>query len=249
MCVPFLKCGNLATMISSEDLPQTVSNVTSGYKEQKPVAVVRPTLNLGLSTENQRGLSDGSLPTSPEFDSDQVSGVGCFLEHNTQEIIEDFLQLITSPSRLCGRHNKVLKTMKRVVDNLLVKHDIVYKGMLVKLNLDKRGHDMSVISSVAKDLFSDGITNWGRIASLLAFGAVVARYEKESGRGDCVSLVAEELSSFLMHDQKEWLLKNNSWDGFEEFFHIPDAESSVRTALTTFVTVAGIGAVLAYMTR
>lgn len=38
-------------------------------------------------------------------------------------------------------------------------------------------------------------------------------------------------------------------DGFEEFFHIPDAETSVRTALTTFVTVAGIGAVLAYMTR
>lgn len=84
-------------------------------------------------------------------------------------------------------------------------------GMLVKLNLDRRGHDMSVISSVAKELFSDGITNWGRIASLLAFGAVVARYEKESGRGDCVSLVAEELSFFLMHDQKEWLLKNNSW--------------------------------------
>lgn len=38
-------------------------------------------------------------------------------------------------------------------------------------------------------------------------------------------------------------------DGFVEFFHVSDPESSVRTALTTIVTVAGIGAVLAYLTR
>lgn len=83
--------------------------------------------------------------------------------------------------------------------------------MLVKLNLNERGDDMSVINSVAKELFSDGITNWGRIASLLAFGAVVARHEKDSGRGHCVSLVANEISSYLLFNQKEWLLKNNSW--------------------------------------
>ncbi|KAK3572323.1 hypothetical protein QTP86_030215 [Hemibagrus guttatus] len=124
----------------------------------------------------------------------------------------------------------------------------IVTGMLVKLNLDERGEDMSVISSVARELFSDGITNWGRIASLLAFGAVVARYEA-SERANCVSLVADEISSYLMYNQKEWLLKNKSWDGFVEFFHIPDPETSVRSALTTFVTVAGIGAVLAYMTR
>lgn len=84
-------------------------------------------------------------------------------------------------------------------------------GMLIKLELDKRGEDMRVISSVAKELFSDGITNWGRIASLLAFGVVVSQYEKKSGRGHCVSLVAEEISSYLLANKKEWLLKNNSW--------------------------------------
>ncbi|KAG7336007.1 hypothetical protein KOW79_000700 [Hemibagrus wyckioides] len=236
-------------MFRSKDLHLPVANVQS-YKE-KPFAVVspiqRPALNFGISTENLRG--HGSLPTSPESDSDEVPGVGCFLEHDTREIIADFFFLVTSSPRLCERHTKVLQTMKRVVDDLMVKHRIVYKGMLVKLNLDERGEDMSVISTVAKELFSDGITNWGRIASLLAFAAVVARYEKESGRGSCVGLVADEISSYLMSNQKEWLLKNKSWNGFVEFFHIPDPESSVRTALTTFVTVAGIGAVLAYMTR
>ncbi|KAB5586865.1 hypothetical protein PHYPO_G00006370 [Pangasianodon hypophthalmus] len=230
-------------MFSPKDLSVTVPNVPSGCKE-KPFAVVapipRPTLNLGISPENQRGLPDGSLPTSPESDCDEVPGVGCFLEHDTRELIVELFLLLTSSSRRCGRHNKVLHTMKRVVDSLLVKHELVYKGMLVKLGLDERGDDMSVISSVAKELFSDGITNWGRIASLLAFGAVVSQYEKQSGRGHCVSLVAEEISSYLLYNQKEWLLKNNSWEGFVEFFHVPDPESSVRTALTTFVTVAGV---------
>lgn len=84
-------------------------------------------------------------------------------------------------------------------------------GMLIKLNLDERGDDLRVISSVAKEIFSDGITNWGRIASLLTFGAVVSQYETQSGRGHCVNLVAQEISSYLLHDQKEWLVKNNSW--------------------------------------
>ncbi|KAK3550542.1 hypothetical protein QTP70_000013 [Hemibagrus guttatus] len=230
-------------MFSSKDLPLAVPNVQSGYKE-KPLAVVvpiqRPTLNFGISTENRRGLVDGSLPASPELDSDEVSGVGCFLEHNTREIIGDFFLLITSHSRHCGRHSKVLQTMKRVVDSLMVKHELVYKGMLVKLNLDERGEDMSVISSVARELFSDGITNWGRIASLLAFGAVVARYEA-SERANCVSLVADEISSYLMYNQKEWLLKNKSWDGFVEFFHIPDPETSVSyTSRNTIMILTGL---------
>ncbi|KAI5106208.1 MCL1, BCL2 family apoptosis regulator b [Silurus meridionalis] len=239
-------------MFSSKDLSVSVPTASSVFKE-KPFAVVspiqRPTLNLGISTENQRGLSSGSLPTSPEFDCDEVASVGCFLEHNTREIIADFFSLYTSPSYRCGRHNKVLQTMERVVDSLLVKHELVYKGMLTKLNLEEKGEDVSVICTVATEMFKDGITNWGRIASLLAFGAVVARFQKDSGRGHCVSQVAQQISSYLMGHQKEWLLKNNSWDGFVEFFHVPNPESSVRSALTSIVTVAGIGAVLAYLTR
>lgn len=118
-------------MFSSKDLPLSVANVQSLCKE-KPYAVVspiqRPILNIGISTENHRGLAHGSLPTSPESDSDEVPGVGCFLEHDTREIIADFFVLVTSPSYHCERHSKVLQTMKRVVDNLMIKHELVYKG-------------------------------------------------------------------------------------------------------------------------
>lgn len=122
-------------MFSSQNVPPSVSNVSSGYKE-KPLAVItptlRPVLNFGISSENQHRLADGSLPTSPESDGDEVPGVGCFLAHNTREIIGDFFHLSASPSRSYGRHVKVLKTMTRVVDSLLVKHELVYKGNVGK---------------------------------------------------------------------------------------------------------------------
>lgn len=126
-----VESGTLAMMFSPKDLSLSVPNVQSGYKE-RPLAVVAPiqrrTLALGISPEHQRGLFDGSLPASPESDCDEVPSVGCFLEHNTREIIAEFFLIFTSPSRPYGRHNKVLQTMKRVVDTLLVKHELVYKG-------------------------------------------------------------------------------------------------------------------------
>lgn len=77
--------------------------------------------------------------------------------------------------------------------------------------MEDRGDDVSFVGSVAKSTFEDGTTNWGRVASLVAFGAVVAQYLKDNGRGHCVEQVAEEISTFLLTDQRDWLIKNNGW--------------------------------------
>lgn len=83
--------------------------------------------------------------------------------------------------------------------------------MINKLFMEDRGDDVSFVGSVAKSTFEDGTTNWGRVASLLAFGAVVALYLKDNGRGHCVEQVAQEISTFLLTDQRDWLIKNNGW--------------------------------------
>lgn len=83
--------------------------------------------------------------------------------------------------------------------------------MLLKLGLDERGDDVTFVTSVAKSMFSDGQTNWGRIASLVAFGAVLCQYLKERGREPCIESVGQEISSYLLSDQRDWLIKNNSW--------------------------------------
>lgn len=83
--------------------------------------------------------------------------------------------------------------------------------MIVRLSLDDQGDDMSFVSSVAKSLFADGTTNWGRIVSLLAFGAAVCQSLKEKGRGHCVDLVSQEICTYLLSEQRNWLVNNNSW--------------------------------------
>lgn len=87
----------------------------------------------------------------------------------------------------------------------------LFTGMITKLQLDNKGDDMAFIGDVAKNIFSDGTTNWGRITSLVAFGAVVAKHQKENGKKDCVDLVAREIYSYLLKEQRDWLIKNNAW--------------------------------------
>ncbi|MBN3323367.1 MCL1 protein, partial [Atractosteus spatula] len=125
----------------------------------------------------------------------------------------------------------------------------VKPGMIAKLGLEQKGEDVSFVTGVAKSLFSDGKTNWGRIASLVSFGAVVAKQMKDSGRERCVEAVGQAISDYLLQDQREWLLNNRGWDGFVEFFHVEDPESTIRNALMAFAGVAGLGAGLALLIR
>lgn len=198
---------------------------------------------------------DGSLPCTPDNQTDSETEVSSCpsayeaLDVDTRQLISRFLREYTGLSKPGWKESSALSTMKRVVGDVLAKHRYAYNGMINKLSLEDRGHDASFVSAVAKSLFADGTTNWGRIASLMAFGAAVSQNLKESGRGDCVELVADGISSYLLTDQRDWLVKNNSWDGFVDFFRVADPESTVRTTLMAFAGFAGIGATLALLIR
>ncbi|KAJ8354622.1 hypothetical protein SKAU_G00221890 [Synaphobranchus kaupii] len=204
---------------------------------------------------SQSTNEDGSLPSSPDTPSgcgkipDFPASPNGKFEKETRELIEMFYRIHTEGSRSTRTSIKALSTMKRVVENLIEKHQFAYNGMILKLSLDQQEDSMNFVSCVAKNLFCDGTTNWGRIASLLAFGAVVCKHLKDSGREHCVPVVAQEISSYLLTDQRDWLLNNKAWEGFVEFFHVEDPESVVRNALMAFAGVAGIGAGLAYLIR
>ncbi|KAK7147238.1 hypothetical protein R3I94_009932 [Phoxinus phoxinus] len=223
----------------------TALNVNSGFRNGSKELVMSE-----LKAQNQctgNGLQ-GSVPSSPGSDCGEIDNYTS-LEMETRETIDIFLKNFTGlPHSKIGK-KQVLSTMKRVVESLVVKHEIAYKGMIARLNLENNGEDMSFITTVATDIFSDGITNWGRIASLLTFGAMVCRHQNERGHGKCVSLVAEDIASYLLTAQRDWLLKNKAWDGFVDFFHVPDTEGAVRNTLMAIGSVATFGAALAYLIR
>lgn len=198
---------------------------------------------------------DGSLPCTPEQHSDsETDGSGGHagdraLDTDTRGLISSFLRDFTGLTKCRWHQSKAQTTMKTVVEDVLSKHTLAYNGMIKKLDLDNQPDDMGFVSSVARNLFADGKTNWGRIASLVAFGAVVCQNLKQRGRDHCVDMVSEEISTYLLQNQRDWLIKNNSWDGFVEFFRVADPESTVRNTLLAFVGAAGIGATLAFLIR
>uniref|UniRef100_A0A8C6SW38 MCL1 apoptosis regulator, BCL2 family member b n=1 Tax=Neogobius melanostomus TaxID=47308 RepID=A0A8C6SW38_9GOBI len=192
----------------------------------------------------------GSLPCTPEFQSDSEQEMsGYSVENDTRQLLGDFFELITGISQPGWLQRPALTTMKRVVDNLLEKHRIAYNGRLNLPSNPNWGDDVTFMGDVARSIFEDGTTNWGRIASLISFGAVVCQYLKSKGRESCVERVAEEISSYLLSDQRDWLIRNNSWDGFVEFFRVDDPESKVRNTLMAVAGLAGIGATLAMLIR
>lgn len=214
---------------------------------------IKPLVMPELKAQNQftgNGLQ-GSVPSSPETDCEEIdnyTSIYAALEMDTRENIDIFLKSFSGLPHSKSGKKQVLSTMKRVVDSLAVKHELAYKGMIARLNPEQK-EDVSFVKTVATELFSDGITNWGRIASLLTFGAMVCKHQNDGGLGKCVSLVGEEISSYLLTDQRDWLLKNKAWDGFVEFFHVPDAEAAVRNTLMALGSVATFGAALAYLIR
>ncbi|KAG7234016.1 hypothetical protein INR49_006262 [Caranx melampygus] len=209
----------------------------------------------GFATKTSRedsDVDDGSLPCTPEMETDSDTDVSSgdeVLEADTRQLVSQAMIHFTGRSVTRWTEHKALQTMKRVVNDVLDKHRYAYNGMVKKLSLDNRGDDVRFVGSVAKQLFGDGTTNWGRIASLVAFGAVVCQHLKESGRENCVASVGEEISKYLLTEQRDWLVKNNSWEGFMEFFRVADPESTVRNTLMAVAGVAGLSATLALLIR
>nr|XP_034953541.1 induced myeloid leukemia cell differentiation protein Mcl-1 [Zootoca vivipara] len=146
----------------------------------------------------------------------------------------------------CGA--QALETLRRVGDNILDKHQLAFQGMLRKMEINKED-DLETVSKVAKHLFSDGITNWGRIVTLISFGAFLAKHLKSINQESAIGPLAELITEVLVTDKREWILNNNAWEGFVNFFHVEDVEGSIRSVLMAFAGVAGIGAGLAYMIR
>ncbi|XP_069869777.1 induced myeloid leukemia cell differentiation protein Mcl-1 homolog isoform X1 [Dipodomys merriami] len=223
-----------------------------GY-EPEPLGkrpAVLPLLELvGEASKSSR--TDGSLPSTPppaEEEDDE-------LYRQSLEIICRYLREQATGAKdakpLGGAgaaSRKALETLRRVGDGVQRNHETAFQGMLRKLDI-KNEDDVKSLSRVMIHVFSDGVTNWGRIVTLISFGAFVAKHLKSINQESCIEPLAESITDVLVRTKRDWLVKQRGWDGFVEFFHVEDLEGSIRNVLLAFAGVAGVGAGLAYLIR
>uniref|UniRef100_A0A8C7MNS2 Bcl-2 Bcl-2 homology region 1-3 domain-containing protein n=1 Tax=Oncorhynchus kisutch TaxID=8019 RepID=A0A8C7MNS2_ONCKI len=155
------------------------------------------------------------------------------LDTDTRQLIKCVLGQCTGLLKPRWNESKALSTMSRVIGQLLEKHRYTYNGMINTLYVDDRGDNVKFLSAVAHSIFEDGTVNWGRVAS--------------KGRDNCVDLVGEEISEYLVTHHKDWLVKHNSWNGFVEFFPVAEPESRCRNIIMTIFGLAGIGATMTFL--
>ncbi|XP_075763885.1 induced myeloid leukemia cell differentiation protein Mcl-1 [Pelodiscus sinensis] len=216
----------------------------------------------GCEPEAERlGPADGSLPSTPPEEADDADG----LYHDSLELISRYLREAADPAGPGGAKlfkrllsgprgagpaamEKALDTLRKVGDGVMEKHQIAFQGMLRKLDI-KNEEDLKSVSSVATHVFSDGITNWGRIVTLISFGAFVAKHLKSINQENCINTLAGIITDVLVSDKRDWLVNQRGWEGFVEFFRVEDLEGSIRNVLVAFAGFAGLGASLAYMMR
>lgn len=83
-------------------------------------------------------------------------------------------------------------------------------GMLRKLDI-KNEDDVKSLSRVMVHVFSDGVTNWGRIVTLISFGAFVAKHLKSINQESCIEPLAESITDVLVRTKRDWLVKQRGW--------------------------------------
>ncbi|KAM7171444.1 LOW QUALITY PROTEIN: induced myeloid leukemia cell differentiation protein Mcl-1 homolog [Macrochelys suwanniensis] len=203
----------------------------------------------------------GSLPsTSPAEDDDDLD----WLYQDSLEIISRYLREAAELAGPGGKKlykrllsgpwgagpaamEKALEMLQRVDDGIIEKHQIAFQGMLWKLDI-KNEEDLKSVTAVATHVFSDGVT-WGRIVTLISFGAFVAKHLKSINQETCINTLAEIITDVLVPGKRDWLVNQSGWEGFVEFFRVEDLEGSIRNVLVAFAGFAGLGASLAYMMR
>lgn len=83
---------------------------------------------------------------------------------------------------------------------------LFFSGMLRKLDI-KKEDDVKSFSRVMVYVFKDGVTNWGRIVTLISFGAFVAKYLKSINQESCIEPLAECITDVLVRTKRDWLVK------------------------------------------
>lgn len=63
------------------------------------------------------------------------------------------------------------------------------------------------LSRVMVHVFSDGVTNWGRIVTLISFGTYVAKHLKSINRESCIEPLAESITDVLLRSKRDWIVK------------------------------------------
>ncbi|CAI5654301.1 unnamed protein product [Oreochromis niloticus] len=72
--------------------------------------------------------------------------------------------------------------------------------------------EAAVVADVAREIYSDGLLNWGRLVSLVAFGAALLGVSKASP--ERARNIGVTIAAYMTDTHMDWFVDNGGWEGF-----------------------------------
>lgn len=204
-------------MATSDHPPSITSYLHTSNMMADKNLFAKVSQRMGLLPTTTKGLNDIK---SVAEDSTQTKGSGSPLDvvrREAEVIAEDVIINFGRDDR--KPPNKFCKTMRRTVKELSSRHDIAFKGMVNKLNLESN-NPFQTFNNVADEIYDDGQINWGRIVAVYAFAARLAN--DKGTNTDFPKKIALFVGKYVGNKLGQWIVDNGGWVSVTAFVYIID---------------------------
>ena len=194
--------------MATQDLPPSIAEtlLSSDNMINNKNLFAKVSQRFGL-LPGAKGLNDISQVIE---EGTQTVGIGSPLDRvrREAEVIAEDVILTFGRDDKKKAPSKFSKTMRRTVKELSSRHDIAFKGMVNKLNLDSNNPFQTFVN-VADEIFDDGQINWGRIVAVYAFASRLAARETE--KNDFPKKISLFVGKYVANKLGKWILDNGGW--------------------------------------
>lgn len=117
----------------------------------------------------------------------------------------------TSTNGPCNNH---AKTLRRTVDELSRRHEILFTSMVRRLSITEDSNETcQSFMRVMDEMFIDGHYNWGRVITIYAFASWLARYCVQNGMMGSVDPIVDSAGSYVADKLAQWIQQQGGWVG------------------------------------
>lgn len=136
--------------------------------------------------------------------------------------------------------NAAAKTLRKLSDDIEKRNPDLLEQLCTKLNFSKETRYCS-FAEIAKEVFSDGVINWGRIAVLYAFGARLGKHCCDNDMSEQLDYIPEWIARFVT-GLSDWIEKQGGWSNFNDKFQDIGGNNQSNWWKSALITTAfGIG--------
>lgn len=145
----------------------------------------------------------------------------------------------TSTNGPCNNH---AKTLRRTVDELSRRHEILFTSMVRRLSITEDSKETcQSFMRVMDEMFIDGHYNWGRVITIYAFAGWLARYCVQNGMVNSVEEIVTCSGTYVADKLAQWIQQQGGWDALDRYF--PEEENPESTMWKGLLyTFLGLGA-------